>query len=289
MNMKKMLVPMSALAVCLGSVDAARAADAPLGTKRPKILQIFREEVKPGRQAAHEKSESGWPAALRKANNKGYYLAMTSATEAWFLNPSDTFAAIEAQARADEANTALTADIDRLWAGDGDLLTKASSITAVLNEDLSFHADWDAAKTRYYAVTVVRLQPGYGREFEQVRKLVNAAHEKAKVDERWSAYEVITGAPDDTYVFFSPIVSLAEWDKYEAMHGKEFQEALGEDARGRLRDFDRAAVKSSETQLFRFSPKMSYLPKEMTDRDPDFWTPKPPLAPAGAKKEEKKP
>jgi hypothetical protein len=104
---------------------------------------------------------------------------------------------------------------------------------------------------------------------------VNAAHEKAKVNEHWSAYHVITGAPSATYIFFSPLASLAEWDKYETMHGKEYQEALGEDARNRLRDFNRVAVKSAETQHFRFSPKMSYVPKEMSDRDPGFWTPRP--------------
>jgi hypothetical protein len=48
------------------------------------------------------------------------------------------------------------------------------------------------------------------------------------------------------------------------------------------------AVKSSETQPFSFNPKMSDLSKEMTDRDPDFWTPKPAPAPA-AKKEDKRP
>ena len=230
----------------------------------------------------------GWPAALRKANNKGYYLAISSGSEAWFLNPRESFAAAEAQAKEDDANTALTAELDRLWAVDGEMLSKTSAMTAVLNEDLGFRADWDVAKIRYYAVTVLRIQPGYGRDFEQTRKQVNAAHEKAKVDERWSVYEVIVGAPDDTYIFFSPIASLAEWDKYEAMHGKEYQEALGEDGRNRLRDFDRVAVKSSETHLFSLSPKMSYLPKELTDRDPDFWTPKPPPA-TPAKKDEKKP
>ena len=284
--MKKMLVPISVLTLCLGGVSLALADDAPLGTKRPKILQIFREEVKPGRQPAHAKNEAGWPAALRKANNKGYYLAISSGNEAWFLNPKESFAAAEAQTKEDEANTGLTAEIDRLWAVDGEMLSKASGMTAVLNPDLS-RGEWDTAKMRYYAVTVMRLQPGYGRDFEQLRKVVSAAHEKAKVDERWAVYEVITGAPDDTYIFFSPLASLAEWDKYEAMHGKEYQEALGEDARTRLREFNRVAVKSSETQLFSFSPKMSYLPKEMTDRDPDFWTPKPPAAPA--KKDEKKP
>ena len=284
--MKKMLVPISVLTLCLGGVSLALADDAAIGTKRPKILQIFREEVKPGRQPAHAKSEAGWPAALRKANNKGYYLAISSGNEAWFLNPKDSFAAAEAQAKEDDANTALTAEIDRLWTVDGEMLSKASGMTAVLNPDLG-RGEWDTAKMRYYAVTVMRLQPGYGRDFEQLRKIVSAAHEKAKVDERWAVYEVITGAPDDTYIFFSPLASLAEWDKYEAMHGKEYQEALGEDARTRLRDFNRNAVKSSETQLFSFSPKMSYLPKEMTDRDPDFWTPKTPAAPA--KKDEKKP
>ena len=190
--------------------------------------------------------------------------------------------------KADDADTALTAELDRLWAIDGEMLTKSGQMTVVLNEDLGYRADWDTAKMRYYAVTVVRLQPGYGRDYEQLRKLVNAAHDKAKVEERWSVYEVIAGAPDDTYIFFSPLASLAEWDKYEAMHGKDYQEALGEDGRNRLRDFNRVAVKSSETKLFSLSPKMSYLPKEMMDRDPDFWTPKPAAA-TPAKKEEKKP
>jgi hypothetical protein len=165
------------------------------------------------------------------------------------------------------------------------MLQRTSSLNTVLNKDLSYRADWDTAKVRYYAVTIVRLQPGYGREYEQLRKLVNAAHDRAKVNERWVVYEVISGAPDDTYIFMSPLTTLAEWDTYDAMHGKEYQDALGEDARSRLRDFSRVAVKSSETQLFNFSPTMSYLPREMMDRDPAFWNPKPTVA----KKDEKKP
>jgi hypothetical protein len=286
--MRMTIVPASMLALFLGSVAPALAADAPLGTQRPKVLQIFTEEVKPGRHPAHVKSEAGWPAALRKANNKGYYLAMSSGNDVWFLNPFPSYAAAEAQGKEDDANAALGAELDRLWAVDGELLSKTGSITAELNADLGYRADWDAAKMRYYAITIVRLQPGYGRDYEHLRKLVNAAHEKAKVDERWSVYEVLTGAPDDTYLFLSPLASLAEWDKAEAMHGKEYQEALGEDGRNRLRDFNRVAVRSSETKLFRFSPKMSYLPKELTDRDPDFWTPKPAATPT-AKKDEKKP
>jgi hypothetical protein len=286
-----MIMRLSSLALAglfLGSVLPASAQDAPIGTKRPKILRIYREEVKPGRQPAHEKNEAGWPAALRKANNKGYYLAMSSGAEAWFLNPFPSYAAMEARAKEDDANTALTTELDRLWALDGEMLSRSGAIIAELNEDLSYRSDWDTAKMRYYGVTILRVQPGYGREFEQIRKAVVAAHEKAKVDERWALYSVNTGAPDDTYIFLFAVNSLAEWDKSEAMHGKEYQEALGEDMRGRIRAFNQTAVKYSESMLFNFSPRMSYLPKEWIDRDPDFWAPKP-AAPAAAKKDEKKP
>ena len=284
--MHKILAAVYFVSLGAAGVTAVQAADAPLGTQRPKILQIFMEEVKPGRGPAHTKNEAGWPAALRKANNKGYYLAVSGVNEVWFLNPRDSFAAAEAQAKADEADAALSAEVDRLWTVDGEMLSKTGAMTGVLNDELSYRADWDTAKMRYYEVTVMRIQPGYRREFVALRKLVNAAHDKVKVDERWSVYEIATGAPDDTYVFFAPLASLAEWDKSEAMHGKDYQDALGEETRGRLRDFSRVAVKSSETKLFQFSPRMSYVSKEMADRSPEFWNPKPPAAPV--KKDEKK-
>lgn len=285
--MRKTIVPMVVAVIAGGWVASAWAADPPVGTQRPKVLGIFREEVKPGRGPAHEKSEAQWPAALRKANSKGIYLAMTSGDQAWFLNPYPSFAAAEALAKEDEANAALTADLDRLWAADGEMLSRTSSLTAVYNEELSYRADWDVAKIRYYQVNTVRIQPGYGREFEELRKLTKAAHEKAKVEERWSVYEVVDGAPDVTFIIFFPIVSLAELDTAESIHGKDYRDAVGEDTRSRLRDFQRNAVRSSETRLFRLNPRMSYLPKEFTDRDPDFWMPKPPPA-TGAKKPEKK-
>ncbi|HEY7516439.1 MAG TPA: hypothetical protein VIC87_18255 [Vicinamibacteria bacterium] len=284
--MKKTIVSLAVVGIAGGWAASSWAADPPVGTQRPKVMTIFREEVKPGRQAAHEKSEAQWPATLRKANSKGLYLAMSSGDQVWFLNPYASFAAIETQAKEDEANTLLTADLDRLWAADGEMLSRTSSLTVVFNEELSYRTDWDVAKIRYYGVDTVRVQPGYGNDFAQLRKLVKAAHEKAKVDERWSVYEVVTGAPDITYLFFFPITSLAELDRDEEKHGKEYRDALGEDTRGRLREFQKNAVRASESRIFRLNPKMSYLPKELVDRDPEFWTPKPPPS-AAAKKTEK--
>ncbi len=95
------------------------------------------------------------------------------------------------------------------------------------------------------------------------------------MDERWAVYQVVTGAPAQTYLILQPLASLAELDKVEGMHGKEYQDAVGDDLRDRQREFQRTAVRSSLTEIMSLSPKMSYLPKEFMDRDPEFWNPKP--------------
>jgi len=283
MNTKKAVTFVSTLAVCLAGTLPLVAEE----HKVPKVLQIIAEQVKPGRGAAHTKSESAWVAALRKAGDTSYYLAMTGGGEALYMTPWDSYEAIEKAEKTYDANTALVAEIDRISAQDGELLSGTRAMMAELVPDISYHAEWDTAKMRYFEVTTVRLNPGYGRDFTQLRKQVNEAHDKAKVDERWAIYEVVTGAPAGTYLIIQPHVSLADWDKSEEQHGKDYQDALGDDTRARTRDFQRSAVKSSQTELYEFSPKMSYLSKAFTDRDPDYWTPKP--APAAAKEEKKKP
>lgn len=283
--MPKTPMLVGAATLCLGNLTPFATAQAPLGTERPKILQIFIEETKPGRGPAHEKVETSWADALRKGGDKGFYLGMVSGSKAWFLFPRPSFAAAEQAEKEAQANTAMTAEVDRIAALDGDLLSGASGMVATHRSEMSYRADYDTAKMRYFRVTVLRLNPGYGRDFEQARKIVNDAHDKLKLDEHWSVYQVMAGAPDGTYIILYPMASLAEWDKGEEMHGKAYQEALGDANRDRLRDFQRAAVAHSETLLFNFSPRMSYLPKEFIERAPEFWAPKPA---AVMKKEDKK-
>jgi hypothetical protein len=283
--MRKILTLVSSVAVCLGGLAPIAMAQAPAGTERPKVLQIFVEETKPGRGPAHEKIEKSWVDALRKGGDKSVYLGMVSGNKAWYLFPRTSFVAAEQADKEAAANTALTAEVERIAALDGDLLSGSSGMWAVHRPELSYRADYDVAKMRYYRVSVIQLNPGYGRDFEQVRKLINAAHDKLKLDEHWSVYQVVAGAPDGTHIVLYPMASLTEWDKGEQMHGKAYQEALGDANRDQLRDFQRAGTMASETMLFNFSPKMSYLPKEFIDRDPDFWAPKPAAIP---KKEEKK-
>jgi hypothetical protein len=242
------------------------------------VLQIFVESVKPGKGAAHEKVEIGWPAAFRKAKWPTHYLAMTSTTgpgEAWFLSGYDSYAAVETDNRNVEKTPVLSKELERLSAVDGELLSGTRGLLATYRPDLSYRPDIDIATMRYFALTIITLKPGYDSAFADARKVVNAGHEKANMDEHWATFQVTSGMAGNTYLLFIPMKSLQEADLAQESHGKPYQDALGEAGRQQLRDFTRNSVVTSETKLFAFSPKMSYPSDEWVASDPQFWTPKP--------------
>ncbi len=79
----------------------------------PKVLQIAREQVKPGKNALHEKLEAGWPRLYANAQWPTHWLGVTSLTgpnEAWFLIGFDSFAAWEKDNGDIEKTPALKAD-----------------------------------------------------------------------------------------------------------------------------------------------------------------------------------
>jgi len=258
----------------------------------PKVLQIFREEVKPGKGAVHEKVEAGWPRAFANAKWPTHYLAMVSVTgpsEAWFVTGFDSLAAWEKDRQNTDKNTALTAELDQLGEKDGELLSGTRSIVAVYREDLSYRpAGIKIGQMRYFYVTTYRIRPGHENDFVAANKIVRAAHEKAEVPESWAVFQVTSGMPSGTFLSIQPLKSLAEVDAFPQTHGKAYQEATGDDGRQKLRELASAGTLSSETSIFAFRPKMSYVSKETASADSDFWTPKPVAnAPPAAKQEVK--
>src|SRR3989304_8303900 len=87
--------------------------------KPPPIVSIYREQVKPGKGGAHEKSEMAWVQAYAKAKAPAHYVAMTSVTgpdEAWFIEARDSFASVQKDQEAIMGNAALSAEIDAIAA-----------------------------------------------------------------------------------------------------------------------------------------------------------------------------
>jgi hypothetical protein len=266
--------------IALSSFLSALALGAETQTARmgpPKVLQIAREQVKPGKNALHEKVEAGWARVYANADWRTHWLGVTSLTgpnEAWFLIGFDSFAAWEKDNHDMQKTPALKAQSEQLYQKDGELLSGTDTIAAVYNEELSYRPNVKIGEMRYFAIVTLHVRPGHDNDFAEARKLSKAAHEKANMDEHWALYQVISGAPSGTWLIFAPLKSLTEADAYPSLHGKGYKDALGEEGQKRMRELESAAILTSETNFFAFKPKMSYVTKETAAADPAFWTPK---------------
>jgi hypothetical protein len=254
----------------------------------PKVLSIFREEIKAGRGSAHEKLEAGYVRAFQKAKWPVYSLAMTAAmggTDAWFMVAYDSFASLDKDRQSFDKAPQLTADFERLDALDAEFRTGQRNFVCVLNEELSFGGAFDVSQMRYFSVNTVRVRPGHDEEYREARRLLVEAQRKANPNAHSVLYAVAAGMPNGTYLVFTPRKSLAELDPNPAV-GKAVQDALGEDNAKKRQKLLAESVISTETSIYAFSPRMSYVPKEWAKTGGDFWTPKPPPPPrpAAAKK-----
>lgn len=292
--MKNKFALFVAVLVCAGLASSATAQQTMLTP--PKVLVIAREVVKTGKSGAHEKWEAGWPRAFGKAKWPVNYLAasaITGESRVLFFTGYESLAAWEQDTANIGKNAVLSGEMGMLAEKDADFISESKTAAFTYMPDLSYHADQPLAGLRGFVVTSIHVKPGHGKHFEDIRKMVRAAHEKANLDEHYSVYQVRAGAPAGTYLIFIPVKSLAEADNAEALHGKAYQDAMGDDGRKAQTEFQSVGVESAEVQFFLFSPRMSYVSKEWIDSDKDFWSPKPAMAmkPAAKKEttEEKKP
>jgi hypothetical protein len=286
---KNVLFVCALLSLVVSSVlpAAAQSAQAPAGpTSTPALVEIYREEVRPGKGAAHAANEAAWAAAMAKGQAPVQWLAMTSMAgpgEAWFLSGHESYEAIQKMEDGMSGNAALSGENDKFSALDGELLNRTSRIITRFRPGLSYQPQVSLPEMRYMQVDIVRVKPGKIREFADSWRSTVAAHEKAKMDEHWAVYEADAGFPDGTFFFFYPLKSLAQLDKSGPMHSAAaYRDAVGEAGRIRMNEATVEAVDSSQTLLFALNAQMSLLSKQWIDADPAFWTPKPVPAPVAA-------
>jgi hypothetical protein len=242
----------------------------------PKVLTVTREYTKPGRNGtAHEKTESAFVQAMAKAKWPTHYLAVESVTgkpRVLFFTGYESFEAWEKDVQATEKNAALSASLDKANMADGDLLAGEDQGALMLRPDLSLRTDIDIPHMRYFEISRYHVKPGHGKDFEALVKMYQQGAEKIP-EIHWATYQVVYGLEDGTYIIFNPMKSASEIDRgfgYE----KPFEEALGEDGMKKLDELTASTIDSSETNLFMFNPRMSYVADEWIKADPSFWKPK---------------
>lgn len=287
---RSMLLPVVLCGVSVAPVMARAQHDGTDGP--PKVLFTTREFVKPGNGMAHAKTEAAAAAALAAAKGSTYYLTLGSITgepRIVSLSGYDTMADVENTYEATMKIPGLAEKLDRIGEEDGALLTSSSSAIWRLREDLSSPTHVNIAEMRMAELVQIVTKPGHSEDFERVAKNVIGAWDKADPSYHAAVYEMDFGHHDGpTYLVIIPMKSMARLD---AMHGEHdaFMKALGEDASKRDGEAARSAWVSSESNLFVFSPRMSYVPESWVKTDPTFWKPKPMMAPKKAEKEDKKP
>ena len=272
------------IALCLG-ILAPLEATAQGPTPPPKVLSIFREDIKAGRGAAHETVETGYVRAMQRAKWPVHYLAMTpvfGGSDALFVTAYDSFASLQKDRENSEKNAQLTADTERMDAQDAEYRTGQRAMVCVLNEELSIGSPVEIPQMRYFSITTVRVRPGHGPDYIEARKMIVEALKKASVDVHSAFYTVTAGMPGGTYLLITPRKSLAELDPNPAQ-AKAVQDALGEDNNKKRLKLLADSEISTETSIYAFSPKMSYVPKEFAKAGGEFWTPKPSPKPAAKK------
>ena len=73
------------------------------------------------------------------------------------------------------------------------------------------------SKSRYMDVITLRFKTGSSQQLAATIKEMVKIYDSAQLTQPMHMYQVISGAPNGTYLLFEPFVSLAEWDKYPAM------------------------------------------------------------------------
>jgi hypothetical protein len=259
---------------CLGVVVAQ---EMPLGP--PKVLVIQREYVKPGRGGAmHEKSESAFVRAMSAAKWPVHYFAvesMSGPTRDLFLTGYPSLEAWEKDNMAMMKNTTLSTTIDQAAMADGELLSSFDQNVFLYRAEGSLRVDNDdIPHMRYFEITAFHVRPGHAKEWNELVKMYKEGYEKAVPDAKWALFESVYGADNGgMYVVFNPMKSLTEVDKGYADE-KKFSEAMGEEGMKKLGALTASCVESSQTNLFRFNPKISYPMDEWVKADPEFWKPK---------------
>ncbi len=288
--MKKLLLLLAAACLTLPLVaQTADNATAPQNAASgpPKLIQIYREVLKPGRVPLHEKSETQYANALYKANYPYYQLALTSISgpdRALFITAGNTYADLQKGQEFIRKDVALRTELDRFAPSDGDLLASGENFVYSYEPDLSYRPDFNLGEMRYATVDLFRVKPGYGDEFKDFWKRVIAAHEQANIDEHMLVYSLAYGGPTGAFLVIQPMKSVAELDTVHETHGAAYKEALGSDWQQKISTFAREGMTSVENNLFEINPKMSYVSKQTIAAAPDYWRPKETVTAARAKK-----
>ena len=261
------------------AASAAAHAQAAAPPNPMKLLSIFQEVVKPGRNAAHEAHEIGWPTTFTKAKSPVYSLALVSTTgnnDALYITAYPSFAEMEKGLAWAEKVPSVQATLDRLSEKDAEFLVSTRAMIASQQADLTLGTPGDLTKVHGFLIRTSRVKLGHGSDYDEFMKLVQEGYRKANIDPHVTSYAVTSGVAVPTYMTFRGFHSLAEMDEWPAQ-GTAMRAALSQEQRDRMDKLVEGAFTARDAEIYMVSPKMSYMSMAHMKADPEFWKSSPPM------------
>ena len=160
-------------------------------------MRIIREDIKPGKSAAHEKTEAAFARALSKSKYPNYtaVVNLTGPSHALFLERYDSFASLGETIEMSNSGP-MGAELAQLDVPDAETRTGERVLVATYRKELSYTpVPAELAKYKYYSILTVHIRPGHIDDYEALRKMVNVMWEKSGSKQRRVVYGVVSGAP----------------------------------------------------------------------------------------------
>jgi len=276
-----MLVVCSIMAVAGDSSDAA--------SNVPKLIRLSKYEIKMGKIGEFANLNQQVRQALNNGDASYHYVAATpiagTAGLVEIASFYDNYSQIETAMKSFAQSTGALMKSAEFNRGASDAIQGAHGIIAKFRPDLSYNPQkLDLANATSWEVSVVRLKPGYSRDFEDLEKEAIDLHKKGNIDEHWVVYQVEYGAPTPSFIFLTGLKSLADLDvDRKAAHEAVFTEAI-------RRQFTRVFKEAGDFEqstILTVRPDLSRPPQTLLADNPSFWTVKE-VAPTVAAKTTKK-
>jgi hypothetical protein len=268
--MRKILV-LGLVVLFVGSL--AFAADNSTSSALPKYILLNREDIKIGRMADHDALMHQMIQTINSTNADFHFVAATSVTGSqsdfvgigMFNSYADIEKGMDTLRQAVKANLQ-NADFMR----ESQESHVGSRVTiAKLQPDLSHGGDkLNLGSGRYWDVTMIEVKPGAEDDFEQLAKEYVDLHEKNKIDVSWAVYQVQYGGAGSTYVYITPLRSLADLD---IDRSAAYKSAFTPGVSSRFNTAFRQQVTEVKSMLLAMRPDISRPEQSIVAANPEFW------------------
>jgi hypothetical protein len=293
MKSHRLILTTAFLVSACASTVSAQVEDFPnLAGTPPKVLLLVHQEFKSGKAGERQKLEVSISRACDHVSVPNSWIDLESISgfpRALFFDPFDSFDHVDTAFAEWPQIFAAHPDLARMQEELKALVSSERTIIAVRRDDLGFRPQSiDLSKARFLRVLEVQLHPGYESEFVEAFRILGSAYEKIKADTPWVVYQVSVGMPSPTFLVFVPMRALKQND-YLLDWRRSLREAEGEEGAHHMEQIAKDAYASTESNLYFLSPQTSHVSKDFADGDPQFWSPKRPVAPQPPARKEPKP